>query len=113
MGDVDDVDYDEMPARGEGIHQLLRHGRPLDSWLTVDAKRCNEKKSNFLSTRIQDVHPSGSHEENWEIALKCCEVVDMHYGPRKHNIAPDRMIFRSWLQVHVKGHLPDDLVFDE
>jgi len=96
--------------------KLLRQGRPLDSWLAVDANRCREKKNDFMSTTLRDesVHPSRSHQENWAVVLKCFEVVWLNYGPsRKYENMTDREIFRFWLQDHVKGHLPDDLVFDE
>jgi hypothetical protein len=96
--------------------KLLSQGRPLDSWLAVGANRCLEKKSSFL-TALGDnnSHPSASHQENWEIVLKCWEVIYyIHYGPtRKYRNTSDREIFRLWLQVHVKGHLPDDLMFGE
>jgi len=86
--------------------ELLHKGRLLDEWLRVDAIGCHEKKSSFLSKLSdEDLRPSGSHGENWEVAQKCLAVIYSHYGPIKSRKMTDGEVFRSWLQDQVPVHL--------
>jgi len=74
---------------------LLRHGRPLDSWLTVNALGCQEKKTNFNSVGRHSVKPTSSHESNWPIAQSCLKIVYVHYGePRLALKVED--VFNTW-----------------
>jgi len=51
--------------------KLQRNGRPLDDWLTVDAKGCYKEKTAFhfqvKDDNDNDIIPSKSHQSAWQI----------------------------------------------
>jgi len=71
-------------------------GGPLDSWLTVDANGCREKKGYFLvSAARQKLQPSSSHGSNWTIAQSCLEILGvLQLKPRTNLGVKD--VFDGW-----------------
>jgi hypothetical protein len=83
--------------------RLLRKGRPLDEWMKVDIATCREKKNDFLNEKRHKMIPSQSHQENWDIAQFCLDVLSSQYALRPHlrNSLDDHIIFKTWLENHV------------
>ncbi|KAG2152830.1 hypothetical protein DEU56DRAFT_908008 [Suillus clintonianus] len=84
-------------------------GRLLDDWLTVDAVRCREKKSDFkgiFQHKKDDgkygITASSSHQDNWKIAILCLHTLTL----QRPSVLDDRSIFQTWLLVHVESVVP-------
>ncbi|KAG2036609.1 hypothetical protein BDR03DRAFT_921315 [Suillus americanus] len=80
--------------------KLLRKNRPLDEWLTVDALGCYEEKMAFLG-RLRSMHPTPSHQKNFDVAVQCLAVIHRYTGPFASVPADDEVVFNTWLQDHV------------
>jgi hypothetical protein len=80
--------------------ELLRRNRPLDEWLTVDARGCHKEKMSYLGT-VDIIPPTPSHEGNFEVAMRCLEVVYRHAAPFSSVPKDDDVVFDMWLQNHV------------
>ncbi|KAG2132299.1 uncharacterized protein EDB93DRAFT_1309956 [Suillus bovinus] len=91
--------------------KLLSKGRPLDEWLTVDAKGCAKEKAHFM---FQGIHSKNlrtpiSHSVSWEVARKCLGMVYKHGGPSDPASTSDEEVFQTWLEHHVpKGIVQAD-----
>ncbi|KAG2741817.1 hypothetical protein P692DRAFT_20907091 [Suillus brevipes Sb2] len=83
--------------------RLLRKGRPLDEWLKVGIETCSKKKSHFLNQIRHKMIRSQSHQENWDIAQFCLDVLSSQYSLRPHlrNSLEDHIIFETWLENHI------------
>ncbi|KAG1861393.1 hypothetical protein C8R48DRAFT_774142 [Suillus tomentosus] len=80
--------------------ELLRRNRPLDEWLTVDARGCHGKKASYLAT-ADEICPTRSHEANFKVVMRCLEVIHKYSGPFTSVPADDEVIFKTWLLNHV------------
>ncbi|KAG1806013.1 hypothetical protein EV424DRAFT_1544148 [Suillus variegatus] len=85
--------------------KLLSKNRPLEKWLKVDARACAEKKADFLSGRIRDVRPSGSHEVSWDLVKKCFLGIHSLYSPFGCRKLADQSAFELLLEDPMQGHL--------
>ncbi|KAG1897795.1 uncharacterized protein F5891DRAFT_505686 [Suillus fuscotomentosus] len=80
--------------------KLLRKGRPLDEWLTVDAMGCLKEKSCFL-TMLGTVRPTGSHEKSFKVAFDCLDTIIKSFISPTVPIPEDDEAFKILLQNHV------------
>ncbi|KAG1772481.1 hypothetical protein EV702DRAFT_1033620 [Suillus placidus] len=80
--------------------KLLSRNRPLDEWLTVDARGCHKEKMSYLAT-LHDIHPTPSHQKNFDVAMQCLAVVHTYTGPFASIPGDDEIVFSTWLQNHV------------
>ncbi|KAG1730541.1 uncharacterized protein EDB91DRAFT_783481 [Suillus paluster] len=88
--------------------KLLSKPRPLEQWLRVDVIGCHKEKTSFLSKLTgddDDDRPSGSHQGNWKVVMKCLTVIYSHYGPGRSKRINDGEVFQLWLKAHVPEHL--------
>ncbi|KAG2048642.1 hypothetical protein BDR06DRAFT_1024315 [Suillus hirtellus] len=86
--------------------ELLRKNRPLDEWLRVDARGCHEKKMSYLGT-ADEIRPTRSHEANFEVAMRCLEVILRCSGPFISVPADDEVVFKTWLLNHVPQNVTE------
>ena len=80
--------------------KLRSNGRLLVEWLTVDAKRCREKKSDFLGSMRHNLQPSSS---NWPIAYSSLDIISLHYALRRTTLKVDE-VFERWFE-----HIPSEI----
>ncbi|KAG1748232.1 hypothetical protein EDB19DRAFT_1847773 [Suillus lakei] len=83
--------------------ELLRKGRPLDEWLTVDAIGCHEKKMSFLGM-LRRMRPTRSHGGNFNVAMHGLAMILTHIGPFVSVPTDDEAVFLA-LQNHVPKHV--------
>lgn len=58
-----------------------KHGRPLDTWLKVDAVGCRKEKRDFLGGKGRRSLEAGKgHEENWKLASEYLKALVMIYA---------------------------------
>ncbi|KAG1743783.1 hypothetical protein EDB19DRAFT_1906879 [Suillus lakei] len=110
VGEVEHVYYHDAESfiwvltwiclRYEG-GKLLRKGRPLDEWLTVDAMRCYEKKMAFLGM-LRRIRPTRSHRGNFTVAKDCLAMIIKLIDPSTSVPGDDEEVFQTWLQNHVR-----------
>ncbi|KAG1727859.1 hypothetical protein EDB19DRAFT_173103 [Suillus lakei] len=81
--------------------ELLRKGRPLDEWLTVDAMGCHEKKTSFLAM-LRRIRPTRSHGGNFKVAKDCLAMIIKLIDPSTSVPGDDEEVFQTWLQNHVR-----------
>ncbi|KAG1768856.1 hypothetical protein EDD22DRAFT_999864 [Suillus occidentalis] len=90
--------------------RLLRKGRPLDEWLKLDAIRCYNVKTGFLTGHCYDMIPSQSHKKNWNIAMACLRIVNMSYADDPLRTLENKDAFEKWLEASVLSKLPPSLL---
>ena len=78
----------------------LRNNRLLDEWLKADAKQCRKEKNDFILVGCHDVHPSPSHQFNWETARTCLYQVGLFYVEHPIYI-PNEEVFQTWLKAQI------------
>ncbi|KAG2134182.1 uncharacterized protein EDB93DRAFT_849741 [Suillus bovinus] len=88
-----------------GNGKLLRKNRPLDEWLTVDAQGCYKEKMAFLGS-VLSMHPTPSHQKNFDVARQCLGLVYGSIGPFPYVPMDDEEVFRTWL----KNHIPENIL---
>ncbi|KAG1821229.1 hypothetical protein EV424DRAFT_1401621 [Suillus variegatus] len=88
-------------------HDAESRNRPLDEWLTVDARGCHGKKASYLAT-ADEICPTRSHEANFKVVMgiftvvmRCLEVIHKYSGPFTSVPADDEVVFKTWLLNHV------------
>ncbi|KAG2046456.1 hypothetical protein BDR06DRAFT_965067 [Suillus hirtellus] len=77
---------------------LLSKNRPLEEWLTVDARTCAKEKGNFGFTGIRSVRPSTSHAESWDLVRRCFSAVQSLYTAYEYRKLTDELAFRLLLE---------------
>ncbi|KAG2132312.1 uncharacterized protein EDB93DRAFT_911016 [Suillus bovinus] len=80
--------------------KLLGKGRPLDKWLMLDARRCQEKKCSYMFM-VDKIPPTQSHRKNFIIAKKCLGMVYECGGPLPSIPTDDEVVFNTWFLNHV------------
>ncbi|KAG1741281.1 hypothetical protein EDB19DRAFT_1907976 [Suillus lakei] len=82
----------------------------LTKCLGVDARECFKEKSSFLNWSRHTIKPLSSHESNWKTALLCLGPVALFYAVDPTRTVDDEIVFRTWLEEHVKAKLPLSLL---
>jgi len=85
----------------------LRSNRPLDEWLTADAKQCRKEKNDFLNAARHDEDPSPSHEVAWDVAQSCLTHIAFMLVPPRRPALKDEYVYSTWLEAEVKPRLKD------
>jgi len=80
--------------------RLLSKNRPLNEWLTVGATECHDKKMGFLR-RLHSMHPTPSHQKNFDVAMHCLVMVYRNSDPFAIVVKDNEVVFNTWLQNHV------------
>lgn len=90
--------------------KLLGRNRPLDEWLTVDARRCHKEKASYLS-RVAEIPPTPSHQKNFGVAKQGLVMVYRHGGPFASAPTDVEVVFNTWLLHRVPALVREGNLF--